>query len=162
VLDFDPVTIVVTIINLAILFFILRKLLFKPVTKFIEERREKIQAELEKAAADRDEAKSLRESYEAKLKKAEAEAEALAAKKRSAAEKQAERIIMDAKEQAENIVASARKQIAAERQASFLAFKAEAAALIIAAAGRLLRRDMDSAVERERAELVLREIGNKL
>jgi len=160
-LNFDPVTIIVTIINLAILFFILRKILFKPVTRFIEERGARIEAEIERAAAERAEAKSLREGYEERMKKADAEAEALAARKREAAEKYGEQLIADAKSQAENIVAAARKQIAAEQQAAFLAFRAEAAALVIAAAGRLLRRDFGSADERERAELALREIGNK-
>ena len=150
-----------TLINIAVLFIVLRAILFKPVTKFMEGRTAKIAAEIENAAKERDEAKSLRLMYDEKVKNAGTEAAQLAKEAREAAEKQAALIISDAKVQAEGIVEGARKQILAERQAAFAAFRAEAAALVVAAAGRLLRRDFSGEDARAHAEFVLRELGGR-
>ncbi|MDR2796516.1 MAG: ATP synthase F0 subunit B [Spirochaetaceae bacterium] len=150
-----------TLVNIAVLFFVLRAILFKPVSKFMENRTAKIQAEIENAAKERDEAKSLRLMYEDKLKNAGIETERTAKAAREAAEKQAADIISDARVQAKDIIEGARKQIMAERQTAFAAFKAEAAALVLAAAGRLLRRDFSGEDARAHAELVLRELGER-
>ena len=159
-LDFS-VSFFFTLVNIAVLFIVLRAILFKPVTKFMEGRTAKIKAEIENAAKERDEAKSLRLMYEEKVKNAGTEAAQLAKEMREAAEKQAALIISDAKVQAEGIVEGARKQILAERQAAFAAFRAEAAALVVAAAGRLLRRDFSGEDALAHAELVLRERGGR-
>ncbi|MDR0685260.1 MAG: ATP synthase F0 subunit B [Spirochaetaceae bacterium] len=159
-LDFS-VSFFFTLVNIAVLFIALRAILFKPVTKFMEERTAKVAAEIENAAKEKDEAKTLRQMYEEKVKNAGAEAARLAKETREAAEKQAADIISDAKIQGEGIVESARRQIQAERQAAFAAFRAEAAALVVAAAGRLLRRDYSGEDARAHAELVLRELGGR-
>jgi F-type H+-transporting ATPase subunit b len=150
-----------TLLNIAVLFFVLRAILFKPVSKFMESRTAKIQGEIENAAKERDEAKSLRLMYGEKLKNAGVEAEQLMKTAREAAEKQARDIISGAKAQAEGMIEGARKQILTERQAAFIAFKAEASALVVAAAGRLLRRDFSDKDARAHAELVLRELGER-
>jgi F-type H+-transporting ATPase subunit b len=159
-LDFS-VSFFFTLVNIAVLFFVLRAILFKPVTKFMEARTAKVQAEIENAAKERDEAKSLRLMYEDKVKNAGIEAAQLTKAAREAAEKQASGIISEAKAEAEGIVENARKQILAERQAAFIAFRAEASALVVAAAGRLLRRDFSGEDARAHAELVLRELGER-
>ncbi|MDR0663398.1 MAG: ATP synthase F0 subunit B [Spirochaetaceae bacterium] len=159
-LDFS-VSFFFTLVNIAVLFIVLRAILFKPVTKFIADRTAKVQNDVETAAKDRAEAKSLRQLYEEKMKALDRTAALDAKKIREAAEKQASDIIKDSRLQAERIVEAARKQILSERQAAFTAFKAEAASLVIAAAGRLLRRDFSGEDARAHAELVLRELGGR-
>ncbi|MDR0382971.1 MAG: ATP synthase F0 subunit B [Spirochaetaceae bacterium] len=158
-LDFS-VSFFFTLVNIVILFVALRAILFKPVTKFMDERTAKIQGEIDGAAKERDEAKSLRQKYEEKMAAAVAEAAKIRQEAGEQAEKQAEKIIADGKVQAESILANARKQIQSEREAALLAFKAEAAALVVNAAGRLLRRDPSETASGDTAyaELVLREI----
>ncbi|GHV83163.1 ATP synthase subunit b [Spirochaetia bacterium] len=158
-LDFS-ITFFITLLNIAILFIVMRKILFKPVTKFMENRTAKIRSEIENAEKDREEAKSLRILYEGKLKAAEAETAEKTRKILDAAEKRAAGIITAAKAQAESLAAAGRKQITNERQAAMITFRAEAAALVVAAAGRLLRQKLDSDDNRF-AEQLLRELGNK-
>jgi F-type H+-transporting ATPase subunit b len=141
-LNFDPVTMVITVVNIFILFFILRAILFKPVTKFINERSAKISADLDKATKDREEAKLLLNSYDDKLKGAAAEADAIIRAARDAGEKRAEETVNEAKAEAASLLDAARKQIAAEQQAAYLAFRAEASRLVLAAAGKLLEREL--------------------
>ncbi|MDR1147812.1 MAG: ATP synthase F0 subunit B [Spirochaetaceae bacterium] len=150
-----------SLLNIVILFIVLRAILFKPVSKLMADRTAKIQSEIENAAKDNEAAKALRLGYEDKIKNADIEAMKITQDARSEAEKQLSTIIQEGKTQAENIVDAARKQIMAERRAAFLAFKAEAAALVIAAAGRLLRREFSDKDAYAQAELALRELGGK-
>jgi F-type H+-transporting ATPase subunit b len=158
-LDFS-VSFFFTLVNIAILFVALRAILFKPVTKFMEERTAKIQGDIDGAAKEREDAKSMRQKYEEKMKAAEAEAAKIRQQAGEQAEKQAERIVADGKVQAESIITAARKQIQSEREAALLAFRAEAASLVVTAAGRLLRRDSAeiAAADAAYAEEVLREL----
>jgi F-type H+-transporting ATPase subunit b len=155
-IDFS-VTSALTVLNLVILFFILRKILFKPVTKFIAARQAKIQSDIDAAANDRAEAKSLRELYEAKMKDAENEAAALLKKTKEQAERRADQLVAGGAAQAELIIAGAHKQISAERQAAYLVFKAEASRLVIAAASKLLRRELSGEDVRRLAEDAINE-----
>jgi F-type H+-transporting ATPase subunit b len=141
-LNFDAVTIVITLVNLALLFFVLKAILFKPVSKFIDARNAKIKGDLEKAAKDREDAASLLASYHAKLKQADAEAAAILKAARENAQKRSAQMISDARCEAAALIAAAQKQIAAERQAASFAFKAEASRLVLAATAKLLKREI--------------------
>jgi F-type H+-transporting ATPase subunit b len=156
-LNFDPVTIVITIVNLVFLFFVLRALLFKPVSKFIAARSAKIQDDLDKAAKSREDARILLDSYQARIHKAEEDATAILQTARENAEKRAQHIVAEGKEQAASLVAAAKMQIEAERTAAYLGFKAEAARLVLAATGKLLSREISSQDARRLAEAALNE-----
>ena len=67
-------TFLFTFINIGILFFILRAILFKPVTKFMDNRAKKIQDTIDQTEKEKSQAKKLLEQYEGRLNEAEAEA----------------------------------------------------------------------------------------
>jgi F-type H+-transporting ATPase subunit b len=157
-LDFT-VTSIITILNIIILFLILRKLLFKPVTKFMADRTEKIQNTIEQAEKDKTQAKALLEQYEDQLKKAEGEAQDIIRAARDAARQESEQILAEGKAQAEALVANARKQLETDQRAAFARFKAQAAALVVAAAGQLLKRELKEDDSRRQAVVLLEELG---
>jgi F-type H+-transporting ATPase subunit b len=157
-LDFS-ITFFFTFINIGILFFILRALLFKPVTKFMEDRTKKIQATIEQAEKDKNQAKNLLQQYKDQLKTAETEAEAIINTARETARQQADRIIAEGKEAAEALLANGRRQLEVERKAAMVLFKSEAAALVTAASSRLLRRELTKEDNLRQAALLLRELG---
>jgi F-type H+-transporting ATPase subunit b len=136
---------------------ILRALLFKPVTKCIETRREKIKSDLESAARDHDEARTLRSTYEAALRGAEDEARKIVQDARKSAEERAEAIVAEGKAEALSQLDRARRQIAAERDAAFISFKAEAASLVVRAASKLLERELSGEDALRLAESAVRE-----
>ncbi|MDR1105964.1 MAG: F0F1 ATP synthase subunit B [Treponema sp.] len=152
-------TFLVTIANIVILFFVLRAVLFKPVTKFMEERTKKIENAISQAEKDKKQAKQTLAEYEARLKDAGKEAGAIIRSAREAAEKQAEEIIAGGREQAERIIDGARRQLRAEEEAALAQFRAEAAALVVAAAGRLVQRDFGGEDNLRLAAMLLREAG---
>ena len=57
------VTFIATFINIGILFVVLRAILFKPVTKFIEDRAKKIQDSIDQAENNKAQAKNTLEQY---------------------------------------------------------------------------------------------------
>jgi F-type H+-transporting ATPase subunit b len=148
-------TFLITILNIGILFFVLRAILFKPVTKFMAERSAKIQDAIAKSEKDKNQAKALLEQYENQLKNAEAEAETILKAARENALVEADRIIAGGRETAESLVANARKQIEAEQQAAVAVFRKEAAALVVAASARLLSRELKAEDSRQYAEMLL-------
>jgi F-type H+-transporting ATPase subunit b len=157
-IDFS-VTFFITIINIFILFFILRKILFKPVTKFMDARTNSVKSNIEQAEKDRTQAKLALEQYENRLKNAGAEGDALIKEALETGQREAERIIAEGKAEAETLVNNARKQIEAEQSAAMALFKAEAAALVISASGRLLRRELGGAEQLRYASEALEELG---
>ncbi|MDR0601642.1 MAG: F0F1 ATP synthase subunit B [Treponema sp.] len=152
-------TFLVTLVNIAILFFVLRAVLFKPVTKFMEERTKKIEGAIAQTEKDRNQAKMLLAEYEGRLKKAGEEAGEIIRSAREAAEVEAEKIIAEGKEQAERLISGVRKQVEAEEEAALMRFRAEAAALVVAAAGRLVQRDFGGEDNLRLAAMLLREAG---
>ena len=61
---FSLSTFLVTILNVGILFFVLRAVLFKPVTKFMQDRTNKIEDAIEQSEKDKNQAKALLTQYE--------------------------------------------------------------------------------------------------
>ena len=100
------------LISVFVLFLLASNLLFNPVRKMLEGRREKIRAELESAAADKKSADELKQEYEARLKNVEAECEEILAAARKQGLANENRIIAEAKEEAARIIS--RAQIEAE------------------------------------------------
>jgi len=157
-LDFS-VTFVITLVNIIILFFVLRAILFKPVTKFMAERAKRIQDSLDQADSDRTQAKALYKEYEDKLKNAEAEAGAILKTARENAHQEASQIIADTKAEAADIINAARGQIEAERKAAITKFRFEAAALVMAASSKLAAREFSGDDNRRYVNMLLDELA---
>ena len=66
-LDFQVSTIVFTVINLLVLYFILRKLLFGRVNAVLEQRAARVKETIDSAEASKSQAEELRAEYEDKL-----------------------------------------------------------------------------------------------
>lgn len=97
------IQVAIQIINTCILCFALSKLLYKPVTKFLNARKEKIAEQIDSAEAKLTEAEALKAEYENKLKNIEAEKNSILEKARTQAGKNGQQIIAEARKEAENI-----------------------------------------------------------
>jgi F-type H+-transporting ATPase subunit b len=157
-LDFS-VTFIITIINIAILFFILRAILFKPVTKFMAARAQKVQNAIDEAEKNRSDAQKLLAEYRVQKANAQAEADEIIKAARITAKAEADRIIAEGKADAEAFTAAARRHFEAERQAMINSFKLEAAALVMAASARLVQRELSGEDNRRYANMLLDELS---
>ena len=89
-INFDPQLIhdvLITGVNIFILFFAMSYLLFNPARDFLEKRRAKIANDLETAKSSKEDAVALKAEYEAKLKAIDKEAEAILEDARKKAKK---------------------------------------------------------------------------
>jgi F-type H+-transporting ATPase subunit b len=152
-------TFLITLINIGILFFVLRAVLFKPVTKFMADRTKRIEDNITQAERDKLQAKQLLEQYKRQLKNAEAEGEAIIKAARETARQETDRIAAEAGAAAEAAAAAGRKQMETEQKAAMVLFRAEAAALVVGAAGRLLGREINGEDHRRQAEIFLRDLA---
>jgi len=157
-LDFS-VTFIITIINITILFFVLRKLLFKPVTKFMADRAKRIQDSLDQADKDRTQAKAMYKEYEDKLKNADAEAGEIIKTARENANLEANQIIAGGKAEAADIISAAHKQIEADRLAAITKLRFETAALVIAASSKLAARELSRDDNKRYVNMLLDELA---
>lgn len=93
----------IQILNTIILCAVLSKLLYKPVTGFLNARKEKIAAQIDSAEQKLSDADKLKAEYESKLKNIEAEKMAILDMARASANKNSQQIISEAKAEAETI-----------------------------------------------------------
>ena len=122
-----------TFVNLIILYILLRKFLFGPITAMMEKREGEIKSSLDNASAAKQEAAALKAAYTDKLKTAEAAAGDIIKSAKEEAKAKRDEIISKAKEDA-GIVLNANKQIELEKERSISEAKSEIASLVMDAA----------------------------
>ena len=148
-LGIDLVQILLHMLNFVILFGGLTLLLYKPVMKFLNERKAHFEALEEQSAAAKEEDERLREAYDARIRDAEAEIEVLRAKAEREGAEAAKAYIDAAREKSAAIVTAA-EQAAEMRRAQILdSAQTEIGELVLEAAQKLLSDTADA--ERTRA-----------
>lgn len=107
---------IINIINILILFFVTKKLLYKPVKKYLDKRKEAQKAALSEAEAMKAQAQSDAEKYARLLENAESiKAEAVKEARKEAADK-AQDIILQAEKQAQSIKKESREKAEKEKE----------------------------------------------
>jgi F-type H+-transporting ATPase subunit b len=156
VLNFG-VTFLFTIANFLVLFLILRKLLFKPVTAFMDARAKKIKDSLNDAAAARGKAEELQSRYEKLVAGADAEAERLVKDGEDRARAEAKAILEKAQAEASEARRRGEEAAEREREKARQGLAADIAALAADVAGKLVGRAAE-AEDRRTAEVLVREL----
>ncbi len=135
--------ILISLLNLFILFLILKKFLFKPVKRMEAER----SAELEKQYNDAENAEAaaaaLKSEWDEKIKTAETAAAEIRRQAKEKAENSADGIIAEAHKKAEEITESAREQARLEHKKDEADLKREIADASVALASKLIGREIN-------------------
>ena len=105
----------VQVVSILVIIWILKTLLFKPVSEFIEKRKAAIANEVETATKTREEAQALQAKYEDKLKQVDQEVDEILKEAREKALRQEQQMIEAAKKEAEAIKAKAFHEIELEQ-----------------------------------------------
>ncbi len=147
------------IIAVFALFLVASHLLFNPVRDMLEKRQEKIKTELDSAASDMENARALREEYEAKLKDVNKEAETILAEARKKALANENKIVADAREEAARIIERANTEAELEKKKAVDDVKREMVVLASMMAGKVVSAAIDTTVQDSLIEETLKEIG---
>ena len=143
-MDIHPVDILINIINIAILFILLRLILWKPVNKFLSERAERVRRDYEKAAKANTEAEALRQELTKQLDEIELRGREMIRESRVKATEEADDILKDAHDKAGDMVREARARIDEEKARAVADARVEIAQLATDMASRILKREVSA------------------
>ncbi len=146
-------------VNVLILFAILTYLLFDPVRKVLNDRRERIAAELQDAASKEEKANAMKAEYEFKLKDINKEADRILEDARKKAKIKEEEILSNAREEAERITDRANKQIEMEKKKAMDDMKQEMVGLATIIAQKAITSSMNVDVQASLVDETLKEMG---
>ncbi|AEV67038.1 F0F1 ATP synthase subunit B [Acetivibrio clariflavus] len=144
-----------TMINLAVLYLILRKVLFKPVTEFMENRANSIRQQLEESKANNQKALELKENYEKIIASIQMEAEKIKKEAEREAQEKYDEIIKQAKAEAEILIAKAREEMEMERIEMMKNMRNEIVSLALEAASKVIEANMDTEANRRFVDEIL-------
>ena len=147
--------------NFLVTFALLYLLLYKPVSKFLAARKERIVKSLQEAEATRNEAQGIFEEAKAELAGTAEKARQLSHKAIENAARDADSILDDAQEEAEKIVERAHEQMKAERQAALERAYTELISLSKELSSRVISREVSLEDNREIVECFFREAAGR-
>ena len=110
------ISLVWVIINLLVLYLLLKKFLFKPVCKMMDERSAKIQSDLDGAAQAKADAEKMKSDYEAEIADAHSQAVEITNKAKAQAGRECDLMLENARAESAKIMKEAEKSIANEKE----------------------------------------------
>lgn len=152
--------ILISLANLLLIFLILKKLLWKPVQKVMEERKAMVDKQFADAADAQAEAEADKAQWAEKLATADEEAAARIAEADETARRHGDRVIADAKEKAEGIIRQAEAEAELERQKATASMREEIADLSTVLAEKMLEREINADDHRAMIASFLDEVGD--
>ena len=138
----DVWTMIFTWINMAILFTVVKKLLFKPVMKILDRRDAEIRKIYDEANQANEKAVNLEKEYSEKMAQAREEAGEIIKQATLSAQRREQEIISDAQEKATIMTKRAEAEIAQERKKAYQEIKNEISDISVAIAGKMVQREI--------------------
>lgn len=156
-LDFDFWSIFWAVLNILILFILLRIFLFKPINKMLDDRTQSIQKDIDDAERAKKEAEELRQQYADSISNAKEEAEEIRKDAHEKAESERAAIIRKSHEEADEIVSAASETIENERRRVIQQAHTQIADLAIEAASKVVGANLDDEKNRRLVDEFLAE-----
>ena len=148
-----------TVVNILILFFFLKKFLFKPVTDMMDKRQQLIEGSLQNAEDIKAEALELKGQYELELSHAGEEALKIVNEAREKAVQETNRQLKETREEAARILQEASKTIEIEKQKSLQNAQSEIAGIAMLAASKIIGRNADEETNKQFLGDFIKEVG---
>lgn len=147
-LRFD-LNLVWTVINILILYFLIRKFLFKPVHNILEARQAEIDKQFANAQSAGEKANELKAQYESSMSGIAQEKVEVINEARSRAGEEYERIVADARHQADKLLADARLRMEQEKEKQMQQAQTQIADLVVAATAKIAASRNSAEEDRE-------------
>jgi F-type H+-transporting ATPase subunit b len=141
-----------TLVIFVVLFVILSRFAFKPLTKAVEEREHRLAELLEGAKRDRDEAARVLADQQKALDATRADAQRVIAEARTTGEKLRNEMLEQTKQQQHDLLERARTEIDNERKRAIADLRREAVELALAGASKVIERNLDDQTNRKLVE----------
>lgn len=132
----------ISLLNLLILFLLLKKFLYKPVQNMLAKRQEAVDKEYAEAAEANETARQNQADWEEKIAAAQTEADGIIKEAQDTARDHGERLVADAREKAAGIIRQAEAEAVLQRQKAEDDMKREIVDVSAELAGKLLGREL--------------------
>lgn len=146
--DINPGVAIWTLVVFVVLLVILARTAWPAILKTVEEREKKIQAQLDDAAKANAEAQRVLAVYQQQLAAAREEAGAIVAAGRQAGQRLRDDLVAKGRSEQEELLVRARREIGLEKDKALGELRREAVELSIAAASKVIERNMDNDTDR--------------
>lgn len=157
-LGIDYKLLISQVVNFFLLFFILKKLLYKPILKLLDERRKKIAETLDNAAKLREELEKTEVQRKKMLADVRREGEIILKKQKDLAEVKREEMIEKAREEARKVTEEARKQLNQEKESMIKDVSKRVSELSISLTQKMLG-DLDNETQHKVLEGMIKNLG---
>ena len=134
--------VIISLINIAVLFVLLRLILWKRVIGFLAEREKRIRNEMSDAEKHRLEAEALHSEYDKKIGEIEVRGQELMHESQLKANEESDRILNEARDRAKDMISDAEDRIAQERNQALEESHVEITQLATEMASRILSRNV--------------------
>ncbi|QQS61359.1 MAG: F0F1 ATP synthase subunit B [Candidatus Moraniibacteriota bacterium] len=149
------------LINFLIFFYVLRRFVFTPILKYLEERRKKIERGLEHAKKSEELHKKVKIEAEKIVLDAKREAKEILSEAHKEAKRSADVFLEKAKEESIEILQEVKSQAEEERRAYIIRFKSDIAKLVVFAAEKVVGKRWDSSEDKKFIEDILLDMSKK-
>jgi len=156
-LGIDLPSLVAFLINFLLLLGLLTLVLYRPVTKMLDERSVKINHSLQEAERINQESVQSEEAVKAQIEAGRKEGQAIVAQASQIAERVKEEARAGAKDEANALITKARTEIEREREESYNQLRQEFVDLAISAAEKVINQSLDKKAHQQLIEEVLKE-----
>lgn len=142
-------TAIIVVLNFIVLLIILNKLLYKPINKFLADRKKGIAKDIEDAKQSKIKADELIKQKEAELKNAAEEIRVMKKSAQKEADKTSEEIIKTAREREKKILSDADIQLKHEKEKTIESIKLELADMISSFSEKFLLEKIDKEADKK-------------
>ena len=156
----DPWTALFTFCNMMITFAVLKKFLFKPVKKMIDDRQKEIDTMYADADAAKQKAAELEQEYQQHLQSIRDERDTLLREATARAQKREEEIVGEARAEAAALRAAAEADIAQERKKAVNDLKNEIGGIAVDIAGKVVEREINETDHKALIDEFIRNVGD--
>lgn len=148
----NPGLMIWTLVIFGLLFFVLKRFAFPPIIGAVEARERALEAAIEGARRDREEAARLLAQQQAALDASRGEAQQLIAQAREAGERMRADLLEQTRVQQQELLDRARRDIDTERLRAIADLRREAVDLALAGASKVIGRNLDEQSNRRLVE----------
>ncbi len=141
-ISINPYHMLITVINLLIMFLLIKKFLFKPVTRILDERKAQVDRIYDEASRAQEAADKNKAEYTEKLSTAQTQAEEIIKKATVKAETKSDEIISEASAKAGQMLKKAEADIAQEKKKALNEIKNEISDISVSVAEKVIEREI--------------------
>ena len=161
-IGFNPWTALFTLLNLVLTFLILKKFLFKPVNKMIDDRQKEIDELFAEAEDAKKMAENMRADYDRKLAEAKESSAKIVSEATQEANRRSDEIIRQARMDADALRQKADADIALERKKALNDVKGDISRIAMDIAEKVVERELNADDQERLIDGFLRDLGDQL